>query len=131
MAGYTAKMILAMGNWPGAGKGETNQYWSERFLMAMPDELLNFIYPFLPEFKANLDEAMESGMSIQSGTSVYEALHWFAAVIFQDALELIPATSKGTSGPINPCHQKLMTNPIFVAKLREYQALKDSGVSSG
>ena len=106
------------------------EYWTERFLMAMPDELVNFIFPFLPEFKANLDEAIDSGMSIQSGMSVYQALHLFAVAVFQDALELILPTFKN-GGPVNPCHQKLMTSPLFAAKLTEYQSLKDSGVSIG
>ena len=129
LAGYSAKMILAMGNWPEAGSGDLKQYWAERLLMPMPPELMQVIYPFTPNLEAQILEAKNKNMSIKSAESVYDSLHWFATVIFQDALDLIPATT-ARGGPLNPCHQKLMNTPIFVEKLNEYQALKQSGVSA-
>lgn len=129
LAGYSSDMILAMGGWPGAAQGDVNQYWDERFLMALPMEILLYMYPFLPELKARILEALEAGQSVKSAISVYETLHFLAAVVYQDALELVPLTTTSEHGPVNPCHQKLLAHPLFVEKLMEYQELKRSGVS--
>lgn len=118
-----------MGSWPGAGQGDVNQYWAERFLMPLPLELLLYIFPFLPELKERILEALKAGLSVKSAISVYETYHFLAAVLYQDALELIPLTTASEHGPVNPCHQKLLAHPLFVEKFIEYQELKKTGVS--
>ena len=39
--------LLAAGDWPGAATNDYSLFWHERFLMTVPEELVNLLFPFL------------------------------------------------------------------------------------
>ena len=43
--------LLAAGEWPGAAKNDYGQFFHERFMMTVPEELVEYLFPHLPELK--------------------------------------------------------------------------------
>ena len=39
--------LLAAGGWPGVAQNDYDQFWHERFCVAVPAELVNHLFPFL------------------------------------------------------------------------------------
>ncbi len=44
--------LLACAGWPGAAQNDYNQFWAERFCVAVPQALVDLLFPFLPAVQA-------------------------------------------------------------------------------
>ena len=40
--------LLAAGGWPGVAQNDYDQFWHERFCVAVPAELVEYLFPCLP-----------------------------------------------------------------------------------
>jgi hypothetical protein len=61
-------------------------FWHERFMVEVPDELIQYIMPWLNDLKLKVDNLGDK--TGPSRRSVVEAFEYLARVAVQDALEL-------------------------------------------
>jgi hypothetical protein len=104
LCGLKPETLLAMCMWPEASKKEMHTYWRECFMVAVPQELLNLLVPWLPELQAKVDAAKQAPASARGFVKLVPYLVWVAV---QDALEL------AETYPLNPVHTLLLEDQVF------------------
>jgi hypothetical protein len=100
--------LLAMGFWPGAAQGELNMYWRETFMVMVPDELIQYLAPWLEPFAQQVQEAEAAGVPVpQSARGFVRLVRYLMFVLVQDAMEL------AEDYPSNPVFSYLLKNTLF------------------
>jgi hypothetical protein len=114
LTGLKPEGLLAYGMWPGAAQKEFGLYFSERFMVTVPMELVYLLMPWLKELEAKADvlyrAALNNGSSSKVLSSVQimaKVMPYLAMVVVQDALEL------AEKFPDNPVHEILLQNAQF------------------
>jgi hypothetical protein len=78
--------LLVVGGWKEAAQKQFDMFWSERFCLDIPSELVEAVFPFLPTLNAQV-----AGLGTSATTSmgsVPQVLQYLAVVLVQDACEL-------------------------------------------
>lgn len=126
---FTPALVLAAGGFRGAATHDYKQFWHARFTREIPPPLIAKIFPFLAELKRTWREMEGEGKKVPSVRSLVFVLEYLAAVVFQDALELVRTGRcfvPGEDGrPVchNRCIRFLLNEPEFQRELHLYQVL--------
>lgn len=100
--------LLAMGFWPGAAQQELNVFWRENFMVKVPEELIQYLAPWLQPFAKEVEEAEGDGVPVSQSAKGFVLLaHYLMYVVVQDALEL------AEDYPANPVFALLLKNALF------------------
>ena len=51
LAFFEPEALYAAGDWPGASVGDLRGFWHERFRLNASDDLVRWLYPFLPDLR--------------------------------------------------------------------------------
>lgn len=54
--------LLAAAGWPGSSTNDYDQFWHPRFMVAVPDQLVKMLFPFLEK----LEEVLTSSFPIKT-----------------------------------------------------------------
>jgi hypothetical protein len=98
--------LLVLAGRKEAAQKQLDLFWSERFCLDVPSELVEAVFPFLATLNAQVAELGEEATT--SMRSVPQVLQYLAVVLVQDACELASTHS---------------THPVY-AFLREHEAFK-------
>ena len=112
LTGLKPEALLTFGLWPGGPQKQFNQFWAERFLVEVPDCLVQYLVPWLKELQEKADAIAQAALAgeaklLQSVKGMCKAVPYLARVVVQDALEL------ADDMPDNPVHSMLMEHPEF------------------
>jgi hypothetical protein len=105
--GFTAEALLALAFWPGAAQKDFTGYWSERFHVAVPEDLVQLLMPGLAALERDNKLAAEAGKPDKAAAHLATILRMGATVVVQDALVLAEAF------PHNPVHAMLLQKESF------------------
>lgn len=117
LCGLKPEVLLAMGMWPEAAKKEMQTYWRESFLVAVPQELITLLAPWLDELRTKVEAAKQAPASIRGFVKLVPYLAW---VVVQDALDLAERYPK------NPVHAMLLGNEVFRWVINQLHCLAGS-----
>ena len=105
LAFFNPQALLSLAEWPEGAQGNLGMYWHQRFQMAIPEELIQLLFPFLPSLEASV--ARMGARANISVRAVPVVLRTLAIVVAQDALELAELM------PQNPVHAMLLEDSSF------------------
>ena len=88
--------LLVLGGWKEAALKEFDKFYAERFCVDVPSELVEAVFPFLPELTAQVAAMGKDAKT--SMRSLPQVLQYLAVVLVQDACELARAYP---SHPVN------------------------------
>lgn len=104
---YAPDALLTLAGWPEAAQKVFNRFWAERFHVAVSDNMVAIVFPFLPGLKDKvLKMGKEAGPSMRSLVAVLEYL---AVVVIQDAVQFA-ADQRFCNHPV---HEFLFGHPCF------------------
>ncbi|WIA17347.1 hypothetical protein OEZ85_014210 [Tetradesmus obliquus] len=119
--GFTAEALLALAFWAGAAQKDFTGYWAERFMVAVPEELIQLLMPGMAALEAAVAAAIAAGKPDAVAANLAKLLRMLAVVAVQDALEL------AAGYPGNPVHKMLLQHERFKLLLEKYRFTKAWG----
>lgn len=97
--------LLVLAGWKEAAQKDFGKFWTERFCVDVPSELVEAVFPFLRELTSQV-EALGAAATT-SMRSLPQVLQYLAVVLVQDACELARAY------PAHPVNVHLMRQETF------------------
>lgn len=107
MPGFTAEALLALALWPGAAQKDFTGYWAERFHVAVPEDLIQLLFPGLATLEQENAAAAAAGSPNKAASHFATVVRMGGTVVVQDALVL------AEKSPDNPVHARLLKHPSF------------------
>lgn len=113
--------LLVLGGWSEAAQKHFDIFWSERFCLDIPSDLVEAVFPFLATLNAQVEKlGPESTTSMRS---VPQVLQYLAVVLVQDACELASTNSA------HPVYAYLMQQEPFRCGCCYFNTVFDSMMS--
>jgi hypothetical protein len=104
---YTPDALLTLAGWEEGAQKVFDRYWAERFHIAVTNEMVAIVFPFLPGLKAVVDDmGKQAGPSARSVVAVLEYL---AVVAIQDMVQM---ASEGAYTN-HPAHAYMLQHECF------------------
>ena len=103
---FRAEGLLAAGGW--SIEKPHGFFYDARFLVDVPNELVDLVFPFLKHLKMTVDKMTATASARPSVKSVVLLLEYLGIVLVQDSLVL------AEQFPDDPIHELLSTSPTFV-----------------
>jgi hypothetical protein len=115
LAHYNPQAVIAAAGFRGAAEHNYGLHFEPRFSVGVPDVLVDFYYPFLPDQRARLAAVRARGGKVPtSAASMVAVLEYLARVGVQDALDIVELYyGPEAEGSRNPVVERLMGHPAF------------------
>lgn len=111
--GFSPEGLMALAFWAGAAQKDFTGFWAERFIVAVPEELLLLLCPGLRQLETAAAAQRAAAGSSRAARAAPEAervasaLRMGLTALVQDSLEL------AEKFPDNSIHRLLLQDPIF------------------
>jgi Centromere DNA-binding protein complex CBF3 subunit, domain 2 len=97
--------LLVLGGWSQAAQKHFDIFWSERFCLDIPSDLVEAVFPFLGTLQAQVEKL--GAEATTSMRSVPQVMQYLAVVLVQDACEL------ADTNPSHPVYTYLKEQETF------------------
>lgn len=103
---FRAEGLMSAAGWDGPATDVLNTFFAERFMIVVPPELQNLVFPFLPELQRVVESlGSQASLSMTASVTVFKYL---AIVTVQDA-----AGGLVLDFPEHDVHRLLIGSPVF------------------
>jgi hypothetical protein len=128
LVNWNPQLVVALAGFRGAAEHNYNLHFEPRFSVGVPEDLVDFYYPFLPGLRARLAAERESGRKVPtSAASMLALLEYLARVGVQDALDIVELYYDSETEARNPVLARLMAHASFEELRQQYSAMQAAG----